>query len=62
MVARFGYWVKVNIFNYFVVVEGGEQRGCSSLSYCKKYSNYQIKRPPSDIYFIFNYDAPYVIC
>ena len=44
MVAHFGYWVKVNIFNYFVVVEGGEQR------------------PPSDIYFIFNYDAPYVIC
>ena len=36
MVARFGYWVKVNIFNYFVVVEGGEQRGYPSLSYCKK--------------------------
>ena len=21
--SHFGYWVKVNIFNYFVVVEGG---------------------------------------
>ena len=62
MVAHFGYWVKVNIFNYFVVVEGGEQRGYPSLSYCKKYSNYQIKKASSDIYFIFNYDAPYVIC
>ena len=62
MEARFSYWVKVNISNYFVVVEGCEQRGHPSLSYCKKYSYYQIKRPPSDIYFIFNYDAPYVIC
>ena len=35
MVARFGYWVKVNIFNYFVVVEDGEQRGYPSLSYVK---------------------------
>ena len=25
MVARFGYWVKVNIFDYFVFAEGGEQ-------------------------------------
>ena len=44
MVARFGYWVYVNIFNYFVFVEGGEQRGYPSLSYCKNYSNYQIKK------------------
>ena len=47
MVARFGYWVKVYILNYFVFVEGGEQRGYPSLSYCKNYSNYQIKKRPS---------------
>ena len=46
IVARFGYWVHVyvNISNYFVFVEGGEQRGHPSLSYCKNYSNFQIKK------------------
>ena len=38
MVDRFGYWVKVNIFNYFVFVEGGEQRVYPPLSYCKNIS------------------------
>ena len=27
IVARFGYWVKVNIFNYFVFIEGGKIKG-----------------------------------
>ena len=58
MVARFGYRVKVNIFNYFVFIAGGEQRGCPSLSYCKNYSYYQIKKGLS----LISYDAPYAIC
>ena len=38
MVTRFGYWVKVNIFDYFVFAEGGEQKRYPLLSYCKNYS------------------------
>ena len=40
LAGRYGgpFWLlgrQVNIFNYFVFVEGGEQRGYTSLSYCK---------------------------